>query len=348
MESIPKIYVIIVNWNGWRDTIECLESLFRLEYSRFRVIVCDNDSEDDSVRHIINWCQGGLEPALSSISTMADLTNPPVTKPVSYKLYDRLKAELGGLQADDPSLAIVNCGQNLGFAGGCNVAMRYAMAKEDADFVWLLNNDTVVEPHALSELVSRCQADAAIGICGSTLRYYTEPEIIQAQGGVCYNRWTGIARNLGYQLHLTQALPEKYVTDRLDYVHGASMLVSIPFLRDIGLMNETYFLYFEELDWAVRSSARYKLAYAGNSVVYHKEGASIGCKSSPEPVKQFRSEYYLVQSKLQFTRNFFPLALPGIYLGFLCTIIVRLCRGQFSRAALIIKALCTSRVFIQS
>lgn len=343
MSQDVRVYIVLVNWNGWQDTIECLESLFRLDYDNYRIIICDNASSDDSVSRIIDWSQGRLEAPVGADGSLGYLTRPPVEKPLTYATYDRAEAESGGLTTADPDLTIVQSGKNLGFAGGCNVAMRYVLARGDAANIWLLNNDTVVEPEALKALVTRCLGDATIGICGSTLRYYAWPEIIQAQGGVRYNRWTGIARNLGYRLPISRELSEKQVCERLDYVHGASMLVSMPFIRDIGLMDESYFLYFEEIDWAVRLSGKYKLGYARESIVYHKEGASIGSKSSPDSGKQFRSEYYLVQSRLRFTRNFFPWALPGIYLGFLCTLFVRLCRGQFSRVAMMIKALCVLR-----
>jgi GT2 family glycosyltransferase len=129
------------------------------------------------------------------------------------------------------------------------------------------------------------------------------------------------------------------VEKKLDYVLGASMLVSSKFLSVIGLMNETYFLYYEEIDWATRAIGKFTLAYAPMSVVYHKEGASIGSKLSGSHKLRYRSEYFLVKSRIKFTRNYFKYAIPTIYIGLFVIFLVRLLRGEWARATMMVKAL---------
>src|SRR5690606_5006085 len=102
--------------------------------------------------------------------------------------YDREKAERGGAPAEhDIPLVLVRTGANLGFAGGNNVGLGYALARPDVDAVWLLNNDTVVHPEAARALIEIMARDPGIGICGSTLLYYDRPELVQALGGARYN-----------------------------------------------------------------------------------------------------------------------------------------------------------------
>lgn len=101
----PKVYIIILNWNGLKDTLECLESVFKLDYLNFEVIVVDNGSTDDSVNVIL-------------------------------KTY--------------PQVRLIENRENLGYTGGNNIGMRYAIER-DADYIWLLNNDTIVEEDTLGE-----------------------------------------------------------------------------------------------------------------------------------------------------------------------------------------------------
>ena len=100
------------------------------------------------------------------------------------------------------------------------------------------------------------------------------------------------------------------------------------------------FFYYEEIDWATRAKPQFSLGYAPMSIVYHKEGASLGSKSSISLVeRRFHSEYFLIKNCLKFTMQYFPYAIPTIYIGFFFTFMVRLLRGQLSRAILMLKVL---------
>ncbi len=121
----------------------------------------------------------------------------------------------------------------------------------------------------------------------------------------------------------------------MNYVEGASMLVSREFLEEVGLMCEDYFLYFEEIDWAIRASGRYSLAYAADSIIYHKVGASIGTSSNPT-VKSFTCDYYNIRNRILFTKKYYPRALPTIYLFLLGTFILRVLLGKWDRVSMVI------------
>jgi GT2 family glycosyltransferase len=154
------------------------------------------------------------------------------------------------------------------------------------------------------------------GICGSTLPYYSLPGKLWARGGATYNKWFAYAKCIGIHQAVDSPADPEEVERKMDYVAGASMLVTRAFLRDIGLMDEGYFLYFEEPDWAVRARGRYELAYSRESVVYHKVGSSVRSLQAP-PGGGHASTLLNAESALRFTRKHFPLAVPTVRLALL-------------------------------
>lgn len=315
---MKRVYIILVNWNGWKDTIECLESLLSLEYPDFRIVVCDNGSQDDSVIKLREWSESIFGATL-----------------VAWQEISQINAEEG----DGSSIAtvtLVKIGANLGFAGGNNVGLRYALACGDADYCWLLNNDTVVEQDALTHLVAQMQQESRVGICGSTIRWYHDRQRIQALGGGNYCRWIGLPWHYGCFSKYGETINLKRAESRMNYVEGASMLVSRQFLDEVGLLCEDYFLYFEEADWAIRAKGRYKLGYASQSMVYHKIGGSIGTSSNPARMS-YASDYYNIRNRLLFTRRFYPFALPTVWLVLVGSLLLRIILGKWKRAAMIFR-----------
>lgn len=317
---MKRVYIILVNWNGWQDTVECLESLLPLKYPDFRIVVCDNGSSDDSLQNIESWAD---------------------SHEVSCAGYQRNEAETGGSPAADPLLTLIRNYENLGFAGGNNVGLRYALARGDAEYCWLLNNDTVVEPEALNHLVSRMEQQPDIGICGSTIRLYHDRKRVQALGGGHYCRWIGLPWHFGRFSTRGKSINQKRAEAWMNYVEGASMLVSRQFLKEVGLLCEDYFLYFEEADWALRAKGRFNIGYSPESIVYHKVGGSIGTSSNPAKMS-YTSDYFNIRNRLLFTRRFYPEALPTVWMVIVGALLLRLCLGKWDRAAMIFRILCGS------
>jgi len=328
------VYIIILNWNGWQDTIECLESVFRNNYSNYKVIVCDNDSHDGSLDKIKNWAEGKIQTSISSNIRSSKCTYSFVNKPIAYIEYTREQAEIGKLCDEESSLILIQTDANLGYAGGNNVGLRYALRKE-FDYIWLLNNDTVIEENSLVYLIDKMKINSSIGMCGSTVFYYDEPNTVQAFGGATYNKFTGIPKlyNKSDGINFPK---EDMVEKKIYYILGASMLVSKKFLRDIGLISEDYFLYHEEIDWITRAKGRYKIAYASKSIIYHKEGGSTGSNHNMRK-SSFLSDYHMIKNRLIFTKKFFPYLLPTVYLCLLVTLFNRMRRGQWDRVKMVIK-----------
>jgi GT2 family glycosyltransferase len=307
--AADKIYIIIVNWNGWQDTIECLESVLRIDYPDYAIIVCDNGSQDGSLEKIKAWAAGNMPITGAAPHPLSSLTRPQIAKPVRYREYEKSGAETGGTPGAEERLVLVRNRVNLGFAGGNNVGLRYALSRNDFGYVWLLNNDTVVRPDALRCLVRKMRERHDAGMCGSTIPYYDTPDRIWALAGGRYNPWSATSTNIGHGLSIRNLLQTDRVEAELDYLAGASMLVSRAFLADVGLLCEDYFLYYEEPDWALRARGKYTIAYAPDSIVYHKVGASTAALNL-KGFSRDSSVWHAMRSHLRFTAAFFPWLLP--------------------------------------
>ena len=122
----------------------------------------------------------------------------------------------------------------------------------------------------------------------------------------------------------------------MNYVVGASMLVKRDFLIDVGLMNEDYFLYFEELDWVLRAGPKFTLAYAPESVVFHKVGATIGTSSDLRKKSQV-CDYYSTRNRIRFTQKYYPCALLTLYPVLCFAVLGRLLFGRWRRGEMILR-----------
>jgi len=331
---MSRACILLLNWNGWGDTIECLESIFRSVTSDVRVIVCDNASTDESVEKIEAWAEGRLDTVVPVDHPLRQTSWPPVQKPISFQICDRFEAEKERGCDSPVRLVVIRTGGNLGFAGGNNVGLRYVLKNREEDYVWLLNNDTVIVPGALDALLERMDEDPAIGMCGSTLLRYNQPQRVQARGGGWYCKWIGLPWHIGQLGRADDAINTLRVERWMNYVVGASLCVSRTFLEQIGLMCEDYFLFFEETDWAARSKGLFHLAYAPESVVYHKVGQSIGTSSNPL-TKSSICDFYAIRNRLLFTRRFYRESLPTIYLSVSLAFLTRLLSGNWSHAMMI-------------
>jgi GT2 family glycosyltransferase len=300
----PRVYVVLLNWNGWRDTVGCLESLLKLDYDNFGVVICDNGSSDDSVKYLLMWSAGDL-PVSQDGNPLKRTSSSQRFAPPRLQQLTRAQAESSpGLKIED-DWVLIQTGANLGFAGGCNVGLRHVLARGDADYVWLLNNDTVVEADALGRMVELANSSPRMGMIGSTLLFYDRPHTVQAFGGGTFSRWRAMTQHIGEGASIASVgIFAAEAQKKMTYVVGASMLVSRAFIETVGLMQEDYFLYFEELDWAERArraSPPFELGYASSSVVYHRVGASAGTGA-----RSLSSIRHLSRSRLMFIQRFYP------------------------------------------
>jgi len=330
----PRLGVVLVNWRRADDTIECLESLLRCPLP-LHIVVIDNGSGDGSVERIAAWAAGDVPPVVTS-AAMARFSTPPVTKPVNLRRLDA--TAVAGATPDPAAITIIEAGGNLGFAAGNNIGVAYLLRAAAVDYVWLLNNDSVVDPDAPAALLARLDATHDVGMCGTVVRYYHRPDTVQALNGHRFSLWTGTSRGIGSGTPAKRPFDPARIARETDFVLGASLAVSRRFVEVIGPMTETYFLYFEEVDWAYRNAGRFAIAFAHGAIVFHKEGGSIGSNVA-RGQRSVTSDYYLVRSRLGFIRRRAPLLLPWHWLLTLLVICRRLVRLQPKKALVLTRAL---------
>jgi GT2 family glycosyltransferase len=303
----PLVWIIILNWRGTDDTIACVDSVLAVTGARWRLVVCDNASGDDSV--------------------------PRLTAALSKRFGERLaiidESDVDAAIPDRDAYLIRNAG-NHGYAGGNNVGLRLAMRDPGMEFAWILNNDTEVEPASLAALLAHAASHPSQGMIGSTLVYHHDPDIIQGAGGARYNRWTGLVRHLG--LNEPRDAAGRYADAPIDYVIGAAMFIRRAWLEQVGLMDPGYFLYFEELDYCRRGRHLFDLGYAPDSIVRHKEGGTTG---GHRHAISLLADFYNLRNRLRVTRRHFPYAMPTILAGLTVTALNRLRRGQADRLSMI-------------
>lgn len=292
VNSSPHVVIVVVNWNGWRDTIECLGSLAQLKYARYNIIVIDNGSTDNSLHEITSWAK------------LSHRDGQVVTPDVQLSFL--------------PQLLFAQTGKNLGYAGGANVGMRLAL-RAGAEFIWLLNNDTVVDTHALEYLVATAKSDPAVGIVGSKILYYDHRDILWSAGsGIRW--WQG---GTTYLIGQDQPDPDEFGQTRaVDHITGCSLLAPVALVQSVGMLPEHYYFCFEDTEWCMEARrAGWKVIYEPRSVVYHKVSRSI--KRVPSLV-----EYYVTRNRLLFVKRHRPLLLPVTMIDILRTTLKHLLRGD--------------------
>jgi GT2 family glycosyltransferase len=217
----PLVYCVVLNWNGWRDTLICLASLALQDYPNLVVVVVDNCSQDDSVARI-------------------------------KKNY--------------PAIILLETGANLGFSGGNNLGIRVAL-ESGADYVWLLNNDTIAPPDTATKLVAKAIAEPQAGEIGTVLHHMNSPEAVQAWGGAILFPWAF------YRARLVTT-PHNFGKNMA--LMAASVLLRRETLIQVGLLDDGFFMYYEDSDLSFRIyKAGWTLVVAEDTAVLHKEGASI-------------------------------------------------------------------------
>ncbi len=197
------------------------------------------------------------------------------------------------LEQEFPQYTFIRNDSNLGFAEGNNVGIRYAL-KRGADYVLLLNNDTVVDPGFLESLVGIAETDGQIGVVGPIIYFYDKPQVIQSIGARM-NFWKGSHPIIGIR-EVDRGQYDKPM--EVDYVSGAALLVKRRVIEDIGLLDADYFLYGEEVDWCYRAAkAGYKIVAVPESKIWHKVSSSTGGTKSP------LFAYYLTRNRILFMRK---------------------------------------------
>lgn len=245
----PRVSVIVLNWNSYEVTRECLLSLRKLDYANREVVVVDNGSADSSPEK---------------------------------------------LAQNFPEVRLIRNAKNLGFAAGNNVAMREALER-GADYLLLLNNDTVVAPDFLRALVRIAEGDPSVGMLNPKIYFFEPADRIWCAGGV-HKPWWSFPRMVGVH----QRDDGRYNQAReVSFTTGCALLVKAEVVRRIGMLDEIFFLGFEDADWTVRSlQAGFKAVYVPAAVVWHKD--SYDTKKN---LGKAGKDFYSIRNSVLFARK---------------------------------------------
>lgn len=243
----PKVFIIILNFNSFEDTKECLISLQEIDYSNYEIVVVDNSSTDSS--------------------------------------YEKLKKEFCEYN-------IIKCNENLGYANGNNIGIKYALEK-GADYVCILNNDVVVENNFLTKIIKIMEESKDIGLAGPCICNYEDKNIIQAMGANI-NLYSGLTQGK-YKGYRYNDIPHRDAL--VDYLGGACFVCRKEVFEKIGLIPENYFLFFEETEFCYKAGKKgYKLLCVYESKIYHKGSSTISKYNG-------LSYYFLNRNRVVFIRR---------------------------------------------
>jgi GT2 family glycosyltransferase len=269
------VICVVVNWNGWSDTIACLRTLVK-QTVPLEVVVVDNGSTNDSVSRIKAF--------------QVEAADHPVP------------------------ITLIEHAENIGFPSGANIGIRAALQR-GADFVWLLNNDTECPPDTLDKLLRVAHQRGDVGIVGTVLYYHHDPAQVQAWSGGRVSRWLGTSV---HYLTATPQLPGSYTT-------FASALIRAEVLREIGILYEGFFMYYDDSDLCLRMErTRWKIDVARDTAVLHKESASTDGPRNPFMEKT------IAVSGMRFLRMHSPLFAASLPLFLGIKLLNRARRGEWA------------------
>lgn len=288
----PRVSIIVLNWNGWRDTIECLESVYQITYPNYDVIVVDNGSSDESIEKIKEYCEGKIKVESKFFEYSSE------NKPIKIIEYTREEAEAGGGKEEEISklpsnrkLILIKNEKNYGFAEGNNIGIRYALKALNPDYVLLLNNDTVVDREFLGELVRVAEQNKVVGVVGPIIYFYDRPTMIQSMGGKI-NMWTGRRK------HIARIGNNKDDIMEVDFVPGTCLLIKKEVIKRVGMLDKEYFAYVEDIDWCFRIKQQgYIIITVLKSAIWHKGSKSTGGGFNPTV------QYYMARNNFLFMKK---------------------------------------------
>lgn len=224
----PLVCIIILNWNGLSNTLECIESIKKITYPSYKIIIVDNASTNNEAYLLRKNCSGDIDILLTA--------------------------------------------KNYGYTGGNNVGISYALEKYDPEYILILNNDIIVDPDFLTNMVNVAQTEEKIGIVGAKVYYHRYPNLIQGTGAKV-NMFFGTLRMIGNR---------KFDSDQYnfrrksDWVLGCCMLIKRKVINKIGLFDEQYFCYWDEVDYCFRCrKAGYDVVYTPLARVWHKNPVKL-------------------------------------------------------------------------
>jgi GT2 family glycosyltransferase len=279
--NMPKVSILILNWNNYSDTEKCIESILKIEYVGFLEIVCiDNGSTDDS--------------------------------------FVKLREKFRNLR----EILFIHNKINLGYGGGINAGISYVIKKHSVDFVWILNNDIVVDRNSLRELIKGMQSHPLVGIAGPTIYYVGTDQVMEQYYDLSLLQGRFIVKT-DLDDHVVTIVNNK----RKRYIGGAAVFLRMAALEDIRLIPEEYFMYNEDVAWHQGiKGAHWEYLYVGPAKVWHKKSASSGGRKAVMP------DYYDTRNFLYFIKKYYPSWLfYEIFMSIINKVLPKILRREWER-----------------
>lgn len=281
----PKVTIIILNWNCWEDTIECMDSLYKISYPNYDVVLIDNDSKNESIDKIRQHAK-------------SKYLNSAPNEPIEFFEYTRTAIKTNTIFKDikNPSIKkiiLIKNENNYGFVEGNNIGIKYALSFLNPEYILLLNNDTVVEVDFLTKLVETGESDADIGVIGPSIFHYNNMDKINQAGGRV-NYWMGLAEN---RTPKQEDLKKDHPLDDVDYIEGSCFLIKRHIIDEAGLIDSNFLAYWEDVDWCIRiKNLGYRIICCNKSRIFHK------ISSSSKKISGYR-EYYSTRNRFLFMKK---------------------------------------------
>jgi GT2 family glycosyltransferase len=302
LPELPKVSIIVLNWNSYEVTRDCLLSLRSIDYSNREILLVDNGSFD---------CSG-----------------------------EQLAREF-------PEVRLLRNRENLGFTGGNNVAICDALER-GTDYLLLLNNDTVVDRSFLSELIRAGENDPQIGLLNPKIYYFQPPDRIWYAGGV-----SKPGRVFPIHVGLRESDNGSYNQPReVSFLTGCALLVKAGVVRRIGLLDEIFFMNFEDADWSVRAlQAGFKGFYVPSAIVWHRDAyvtrTNLGSHAR---------DFYTMRNTILFARkhakaHHWPMFVISVSKYLLYRTVVGICKADIKSVRALYSGIwngCSTRIPVQS
>ncbi len=289
--DVAHVVVIIVGYRNAEDIVGCLTALSEANVTpSFDVFISENGGSASFAQLVARLTQSGVCKRCDQPASII------VDKAFGGVEHFRLRGR--------KTFVRLGCAHsNLGYAGGINAWLRPLLLTAGWKGLWILNPDTLPQPMALSALVRRADASGK-AMVGSTILEAEDEARVRFRGGL---RWqTSLARPIAIGLgdRLSATCDLEAVEELMDSPSGASMYVTRSCVEKIGLMDDAYFLFYEDIDWGVRAKVL-GLGYAQESVVGHKRGTTTGSSGRLKSVSKL-SVYLEHRNGIRFVQRHFP------------------------------------------
>lgn len=312
--------MVILAYKDYENSIACLQKLHAQCELPGRIILCDNGSGNSFVDAILDkWGKIALENGME--------------KPVEVFCGDTSGAPLVLLRNEE----------NLGIGGGINQALRFLLRDQACESFWILHNDTLPEPYALSALLGCLKKDEKnIGMVGSTL-LFMKNNLQECAAGGSWKHWTGKSKLLDSGYDKFAHTEYKEIIEQLDYINGASCLITRKLIDSIGLYDERFCFFYEDVDYGLRAKkAGFTLDWATGSIVKHHAPHSRALTPvlslTEEPELTAGIHYFYIRNRFYLLRRENPWAIFFALLTLPISSSHKLYKGQKGLFKIIIRA----------